>query len=65
MSIFDELPEPYEDEYEGNPLLVIATGKDRKNGKIYSMSFGRQKAKAILHNLERIKQFANTTDEPF
>jgi hypothetical protein len=65
MSKFDDLPAPYEEEYSGNPVLVIPCGKDKNSGKIYSMSFGRMKAKAILHFIERIKEFANTDDVPF
>ena len=45
------------DEFKGNPVFQIWEIKKGERSKFPVISFGYEKAKAIVENLEEIKQF--------
>lgn len=48
-----------ESEFKGNPMLVIKIMEDDK----YPFQFGVKKAKLIVENIEKIKEFADKYDK--
>lgn len=46
-------------EFKGNPMLVLKRSEDEK----FPFSFGLNKAKMILENIEEIKKFVADNDK--